>query len=115
MGRNGKGLSCNLDHWHHPYWRFHFDLYRNQSQQVNLFNDAYLKETVHQERELHNEDIGRSPRYNIENLKKKGNMWVIPPLIDPTEGIVSSTDFARWDAVVSTFWGYTFQETKPCS
>lgn len=39
-----KGLSCNLDHLHHPYRRFHFDLDREhpkmrsgkQTEQVNL-------------------------------------------------------------------------------
>ena len=35
-----KGLSCNLDHWHHPYWRFDFDLDGSDHQRVNVFDEG---------------------------------------------------------------------------
>jgi hypothetical protein len=32
-----KGLSCNIDHYHHPYWRFHFQLGDQFPHRVDLF------------------------------------------------------------------------------
>ena len=32
-----KGLSCNLDHWHHPYWRFDFALGWPEMQRVEVY------------------------------------------------------------------------------
>ena len=43
-----KGLSCNLDHWHHPYWRFNVDLDGTTGQRVNIFDGDTLKRLVDQ-------------------------------------------------------------------
>jgi hypothetical protein len=98
-----KGLSCNLDHWHHPYWRFHFDLDELQIGQVNLFDGPQFIDSIHQETGIRNEDIGRSARYNVENLKTKAKAWIIPPQLDSSHGIVGPTDFARLDGYVRKF------------
>lgn len=102
-----KGLSCNLDHWHHPYWRFHFDLDGDfvipQTEQVHLFNGTSFVGIETQEREFKNADIGRAARYRVENFETNSKAWITPPMIDPTNGIVPPTSFSRWDVVTRKF------------
>ena len=35
-----RGLSCNTDHVHHPYWRFDFDINGNGMDQVFVRDDG---------------------------------------------------------------------------
>ena len=35
-----RGLSCNTDHIHHPYWRFDFDIDGNGMDQVFAHDDG---------------------------------------------------------------------------
>ena len=97
-----KGLSCNLDHWHHPYWRFDFDLDGAGNQRVNVFNGSQFSGFVIKEGFFVNSAIGDA-RYNVKNLETGATAWVFPPAVDESAGIVGPTDFSRFDAYVRMY------------
>jgi hypothetical protein len=99
-----KGLSCNLDHSHHPYWRFDFDLDGSSRQRVNVFaqGGARLVGNVVREGSLVNAPAGGTV-YNVENLQTGTRAWVIPPTLNAAEGVGGPTSFSSFDAYVRRF------------
>src|SRR5262249_19816855 len=73
-----KGLSCNLNHWHHPYWRFDFDLDGESNQRVNVFDGTQLRGFVSLEGKFSNSLFGDC-RCNVQNLSTGLKAWIIPP------------------------------------
>ncbi|MFC4464654.1 hypothetical protein ACFPH6_08805 [Streptomyces xiangluensis] len=100
-----KGLSCNLDHWHHPYWRFDFDLDGPANQQVNVFgsNGSEFLGVVTKEGRLLDDPAGGT-RYNVENKQTGLKAWVLPRPLDATTGTVGPTPpFCSVDGYVRKF------------
>lgn len=97
-----KGLSCNLNHWHHPYWRFDFDLDGPSGQRVNVFDGSQFRGFVNLEGFFVNSSFGDA-QYNVENLATGLKAWVIPPALDPEHGVVGPTPFSILDAYVRKF------------
>jgi hypothetical protein len=99
-----KGLSCNLDHWHHPYWRLDFDLDGADNQRVNIFGSggSQFRGFVDREGRLFNESDGGTV-YNVENLKSGLKAWIMPPRVNEELGIVGPTEFSNLDAYVRKY------------
>ena len=99
-----KGLSCNVDHHHHPYWRFDFDLDGQDHQRVNVFGDEGTRFVgfVTREGRLLNDPAGGTV-YNIESLETGLRAWIVPPTPDPASGIVGPTQFSSVDGYVRRF------------
>lgn len=104
-----KGLSCNLDHWHHPYWRFDFDLDGASNQRVNVFNGSKFAGFVNHEGRFLNSWFGDA-RYNVQNLRTGLKAWIFPPALNSENGIVGPTDFSNLDAYVRR---YRPEEDRP--
>ncbi|MGW3911477.1 hypothetical protein ACWEBX_08095 [Streptomyces sp. NPDC005070] len=99
-----KGLSCNLDHWHHPYWRFDFDLDGPAHQRVNVFgsNGSQFIGFVTKEGRLLDDPAGGTV-YNVENLQTGLKAWIVPRPLDAAAGIVGPTPFSTVDGYVRKF------------
>jgi hypothetical protein len=97
-----KGLSCTLDHRHHPYWRFDFDLDGPGHQNVLVFDGADYKGTCQTEGYLLNANL-TYPRYLIRNNDTGLNAWIIPPTLDAGHGVVGPDQFSRFDGYVRLF------------
>ena len=97
-----KGLSCNLDHWHHPYWRFDFDLDGPDHQDVRRFDDFQFSGVIGTEGKLLNNS---NSHYKISNVMTpvEVSATIIPPLLDDTLGIVGSDQFSSLDGYVRKF------------
>jgi hypothetical protein len=91
-----KGLSCNLNHWHHPYWRFDFDLDGDSNQRVNVFDGSQFRGIVTLEGKLSNASFGDC-RCNVQNLSTGLKAWIIPPALDEEHGVVGPTEFSNLD------------------
>jgi hypothetical protein len=97
-----KGLSCNLDHWHHPYWRFNIDLDEPGQQRVNIYDGGTHVGVVDREGRFLNATWADA-RYNIENVRTGAKAWIFPPKPDADHGIVGPNDFSRVDAYVRKY------------
>jgi hypothetical protein len=106
-----KGLSCNLDHWHHPYWRLDFALGRPEMQRVAVFHKHGSKiADITNESALINSVFSPSPEYAITSTQRPdvghieypAQAIVMPPQID-LEGVVGPTDFAPFDGYVRKY------------
>ena len=75
-----KGLSCNIDHTHHPYWRFDFDLDGAGHQRVNLVTDQFSGFYNREGSDRKSNYV--NPRWNVENLKTGARGWVWPQAHD---------------------------------
>jgi len=97
-----KGLSCNLDHWHHPYWRFDLDLGEAGHQRVQVLEGSKVLGYVNHEGRLFNNSNGQT-RYRVDNLRNGMKAWVIPPALDSESGVVAGTAFSPADAYVRKY------------
>lgn len=109
---SSKGLSCNLDHWHHPYWRFDFALgdppshrltvndtngvpFASIGHEGGVVNDSFGKDIVYCITSTQSPDIGL--------IKMPAQALIRPPVINEMEGIVGPTDWAPLDGYVRTY------------
>ena len=107
-----KGLSCNLTHWHHPYWRFDFALGSPEVHRVSVHhvNGAKIQD-IPNETKLLNEPFGREIEYRITStqppdigfIEKPALAAIRPPELNDTLGIVGPTDFSNLDGYVRKF------------
>jgi hypothetical protein len=97
-----KGLSCNLDHWHHPYWRFDIDPDGKSDQRVNVFDGKQFVGYIIGEGTLHNAALGDAC-YNVQSLKTAARAWIFPPVLDPKRGVVGPTPFSNLDGYVRKY------------
>jgi hypothetical protein len=106
-----KGLSCNLDHWHHPYWRFDIDLDGAGNQRVNVLDGNTWIGFVNDEGRFANSSVGgNAARYNVENLRTGAKCWIFPPAVNEEHGVVGPTAFSNLDAYVRR---YRADEDRP--
>lgn len=74
-----RGLACNLQHVHHPYWRFDFDLDGTDNQRVLLArNNNYAAYY-----DLEGMDVmapNSNTRWGVQNITTKATAWVFPDL-----------------------------------
>jgi hypothetical protein len=109
---SSKGLSCCLDHWHHPYWRFDFALGTPEVHRVavHMWNGAKIAD-ITQEGKVLNEPFGREIEYRITStqppdigfIEKPALAGIRPPLLNDTLGIVGPTEFSNLDGYVRKF------------
>ncbi|MEV8033006.1 hypothetical protein [Streptomyces sp. NPDC086182] len=107
-----KGLSCNLDHWHHPYWRFDFALGTPETHRVAVNQQGGTKiADITKEGRLVNADFSQSPEYRITStqapdigtIERPAEARVIPPKLNDAEGIVGPTVFSSLDGYVRKY------------
>ena len=97
-----QGLSCNVDHWHHPYWRFDFALGLPETQRVAVFHEGDGKIAgVGFEGGLINSWFDPTPEYHITStqertdvgrIKAPAQVVIIPPHVDLDNGVVGPTE-----------------------
>jgi hypothetical protein len=109
---SSKGLSCNVDHWHHPYWRFDFALGAPEVHRaaVHTWNGAKLAD-ITQEGVIHNSWFGRAIEYRITStqppdigdIRTPAEAGIRPPIPDSAAGIVGPTAFSNLDGYVRKY------------
>jgi hypothetical protein len=108
-----KGLSCNLDHWHHPYWRFDFALGSPSTHRLSVFHkDGPEIADIAVERGIVNSAFSPQPEYFITSTQPRPDVGriemparaiITPPDLNDHEGIVGPTSFAPLDGYVRIF------------
>ena len=104
-----KGLSCNLNHWHHPYWRFDFNLDGREHHRVHFFDGSKRLAFVGFEGGFQNTTFAPSsgvltnPLWSVENIQTGSAVWIIQPKINPAEGIVGPNWFSQYDVFIKKY------------
>lgn len=90
-----KGLSCNLDHRHHPYWRFDIDVdgTRNRINYRNPEGSGFY--TTEGGGTIANVEH----HWLIENTQSGNGVWIIPGSTDTAR----SDDFSRYDFYIRKY------------
>lgn len=132
-----KGLSCNLDHWHHPYWRFDFALGEPQTHRLEVFEHGGGKVAdVTVEGGLVGTTFARRAEYHVTStdahpgagtVERPAQAVVVSPQVDAGTGVVGPTPFAPLDGYVRVYrpeedrsWPHevdrdmTFDEHRSC-
>jgi len=109
---SSKGLSCDVDHWHHPYWRFDFALGMPEMQRVSVHQSTGAKiADITMERRVVDADFGRDIQYRITSthppevgfIERPAMATIIPPMPNDVLGIVGPTPFAPLDGYVRKY------------
>jgi len=95
-----KGLSCNLDHWHHPYWRF--DLDGRDRQRADVYNGPNWVSFFDKEMSFTNAMFGSETRYVVENQRTGTSVEIVPPRPNRL-GVVGPTPFAPFDGIIRKY------------
>jgi hypothetical protein len=98
-----KGLSCNFDHKHHPYWRFDLDPDGWAKNRANIISDDFIG--------FFSNEGGASKsafpntRWNVENLDTGAKAWILPSqtLIAPPTEDGPADGFSRFDIYLRKF------------
>ncbi|MGE4045283.1 MAG: hypothetical protein AB7F35_10545 [Acetobacteraceae bacterium] len=107
-----KGLSCNLDHWHHPHWRFHFALDRKGFTTVKSYNGSDYKSTFGNEGHYYNESPGYGldgkpkenlPIWSVVNETTKARVSIFPPIPFTEDHIVGPNRFSDLDVYLRNY------------
>lgn len=111
---SSKGLSCNLDHWHHPYWRFDFALGTPEVQRVAVHrtNGNKLADITQEgmilnswfggEQEIEYRITSTQPP-DIGTIETPAEATVRPQILNDAEGIVGPTTFSSLDGYVRKY------------
>jgi hypothetical protein len=109
---SSKGLSCNLDHWHHPYWRFDFSLGTPEVHRlaVHFSSGAKIADITHEGR-IVNDWFGRDIEYRITStqtpemgvIEVPAQATIRPPILNEQEGIVGPTTFSSLDGYLRVY------------
>ncbi|WEX74762.1 hypothetical protein PYH37_000033 [Sinorhizobium numidicum] len=108
-----KGLSCNLDHWHHPYWRFNFALGIPESHRLSVSREGgpFIADITN-EGSLINSTFGElieyvvtstQPSLLVGQVERPSRAIIIPPHRDEKKGVVGPTEFSPFDGYVRKF------------
>jgi hypothetical protein len=105
-----KGLSCNIDHWHHPYWRFDFALGSPEHQRVAAISERGVAD-ITMEGAVVNTWFGQDTVYGITSMQPPdvgtiqlpAQVTVVPPRENPEKGIVGPTSFSSRDGYIRKF------------
>jgi hypothetical protein len=83
-----KGLSCNLNHRHHPYWRIDADV---DGASPNRINQVTSSGTAHY---ISEGWVTRSNnmRWNFENMNTHAKLWIEPSATDEARDSFSTID-----------------------
>ncbi|HJU05574.1 MAG TPA: hypothetical protein VJ692_10525, partial [Nitrospiraceae bacterium] len=88
-----RGLSCKIDHIHHPYWRLDFDIDGNDSDQIFVQEPGASDEGWGPgwHKYTNERDIVKKPKKNqawfVRDQKTGRGVWVLP---GPSDGIVDA-------------------------
>jgi hypothetical protein len=96
-----KGLSCELNHWHHPYWRFDID--GRDRQRVNIYNGENWVTFFSTEESFLNSMFGTDVKFVVENGRSGTQVSITPPRMDEHIGIVGPTEFAPFDGIIRKY------------
>jgi hypothetical protein len=107
-----KGLSCELDHWHHPHWRFNFALGQPEVHRVSVhrWNGVKLAD-LDTEGRLVNSNFGEDIEYRVTStqpadigfIERPAKATVRPALRDESHGIVGPDTFCSLDGYLRTY------------
>jgi hypothetical protein len=109
---SSKGLSCNLDHWHHPYWRFDFALGAPEVHRVAVHRkNGHKLADIQNEGMIVNDWFGRDIEYRITStqppdigtIRTPAEAVIQPPVLIQAEGIVGPTPFSPLDGYVRKY------------
>jgi hypothetical protein len=106
-----KGLTINMDHTHHAYWRLDFDIDGSNHNRVYLHDDrgwsSYLRET----NDVKHPDLHSS--WFVRNERTGRGAWIMPHVIDRDhpEGDGHPDGFSGIDMGVRLF--HANEETHP--
>lgn len=101
-----KGLTINMDHWHHPYWRLDFDIDGPDSNSVYVHNSGSWTEYRREVNDTKDPDPRSDTYWYIRNGKTGQGAWVIPGRDDG-----HADEFSRLDVGVRRF--VDREETAP--
>jgi hypothetical protein len=90
-----KGLSCVLDHWHHPYWRFEFNPDGGYPVRVHAYDGVAWRGEYQHEGHLLNSRF-RDVHYCVENADSGLKIWISPPVPDG-DSIQGPNPFSKYD------------------
>lgn len=110
-----KGLSCTLDHWHHPYWRFDFALGSPERNRVSVVSESSTAD-IAVEGAVVNAWFGHNTQYRVTStqppdvgdIELPARATIVPPVIGPPtvalyDGIVGPTSFSSRDGYIRKF------------
>jgi hypothetical protein len=109
-----KGLSCKIDHSHHPYWRLDFDIDGNDSDQMFVHDDGGPDEgwgpgwhKYTNERDIVKKSSANRVWYARDQPSGHG-VWVLPGTDDGTADAFSDKDVAvrRQNTVEDEPWPF---------
>jgi hypothetical protein len=109
---SSKGLSCDVDHWHHPYWRFDFALGAPEVQRVAVHRTTGAKiADITTELKLVNSSFGEEIEYRITStqppdvgvIESPAQAIIRPPLRNSEKGIVGPTAYSNLDGYVRVY------------
>ncbi|MFI6364146.1 hypothetical protein ACIBG0_15500 [Nocardia sp. NPDC050630] len=110
-----KGLSCNIDHDHNPYWRFDFSLGSPEVARVSVHHQSMfgndLIADINTEGSVVNSFFGRMIEYRITStqpptvaaIRNPAQAVVVPPEPGSSEGVIGPTPFSGIDGYVRRY------------
>lgn len=98
-----KGLSCNLKHWHHPHWRFDFELDGTERHRVHFLNGGNRVAIVPNEASFQNGPPADNPGWLVENIDTHSSVTITPPELNEPEGIVGPDTFSPIDVYIRKY------------
>jgi hypothetical protein len=98
-----KGLSCNDDHRHHPYWRFAFALDNPATQRAAVVHDGGVSIYRSEGRDLGSRYA--NPRWVVENVRSGSRAAILPwsDAIVPAAENGPADGFSNLDVYVRKF------------
>jgi hypothetical protein len=73
-----KGLTSNMDHWHHPYWRFDFDIDGTDNHRVHVRNFGAWRFYTRESNDVKNADPRANTAWFVRNEQTNQGAFVIP-------------------------------------
>jgi hypothetical protein len=106
-----KGLTINMDHWHHPYWRFDFDIDGQGSHSVFVRNFGSWSQYSTEVNDIKNPDPRADTVWFVRNDLTGAGAFVIPSRgqFDVNDGVADG--FSRLDVGVRRYSAP--EEVKP--
>jgi hypothetical protein len=110
-----KGLTINMDHWHHPYWRLDFDIDGQDFNSVFVRNFGTWSQYLVEANDTKNSDPRANTVWFVLNEATGAGVWIIPSKKPPNapDGIDDgfADSFSRLDVGVRRY--NTQEELSP--
>jgi hypothetical protein len=104
------GLSCNLNHWHHPHWRFDFELDGHERHRVHHLIGGTRVGIVSNEGWFRNDSFtppgsapNPNPQWLVENIDTGSTVTITPDPLNEPKGIVGPDTWSPFDVYVRKY------------